>query len=126
MSNRGLSFATILVAAVALVTAVAHFAWEQHRYRLWTPKGVFRIGMTAAEVETIFGSPPYWSGRPSRGEFRCLAGALLLVRYDERRRIERITVLPFDRSSFSGHTTIPRPSLFEHIPAWLAGGRRGE
>ena len=38
-------------ASLALILLGIHLAWEQHRYRLETPKGTIWVGMTKQEVE---------------------------------------------------------------------------
>src|SRR5439155_1138173 len=41
----------------ALVALGTHLAWERLRYRLDTPKGTIRVGMTWVEVEAVLGPP---------------------------------------------------------------------
>jgi hypothetical protein len=54
MSKRGWKRSAVALASL-LVVLGAHLAWEQHRFRLSTPWGTVRIGMTRAEVEAVLG-----------------------------------------------------------------------
>jgi hypothetical protein len=56
MSRSGLKWSAVGVAALVLVALGAHLAWEQHRYRLRTPRGTVRVGMTWEEVNAAMGT----------------------------------------------------------------------
>src|SRR5262245_59296888 len=122
MSRSGLKWAAVGLVSLLLLVLGAHLAWEQQRYRLRTPKGTVRVGMTQAEVEALLGAPHLWDvGGP--GHFRrswSLAGGTLWVDYDSDAQVTGASFhLPAGPASY-----IPRPSLFGHVRAWL--GKREE
>jgi hypothetical protein len=119
MSRSGLKWVAV-VAALALVLLGAHLAWEWHRYRLRTPRGTVRVGMTMQEVETVLDPS-------NRGRIRLafpadvlgLGSCTLGVRFDANGKVTSASVgVPG-----AGSSSIPRPSLFQHVRSWLPGGR---
>jgi hypothetical protein len=113
MSRSRMKWVAVAVAALALVAVGAHFAWEWHRYRLSTPRGAIRIGMTREEVTAVLGPAdevrrgeelfevwPVWrvDGSDIKAYFD-LGGCLWHARCDD--------------------ATIPRPSLFRVVRSWL-------
>jgi hypothetical protein len=121
MSKRGLKGAAVGVSALALVAVGAHFAWEWHRVRLHTPKGTIHIGMTRAEVKSVAGPNCLYYGCSLAAKttycfFDRDVTAWVKADFDQDERVERAS---------TPDSSIPRPSLFEHVRSWL-GGKREE
>jgi hypothetical protein len=114
MSKRGLKWSMVGVASLTLVAAGAHLAWEQHRYRLVTPRGTIRIGMMLEDVRAVLG--PQFGGAVWVGE-----EGMLVVQLDNDVRVKGAS---FAMPGGISITRIPRPSLFEHVRSWL--GKREE
>src|SRR5262249_42054224 len=108
MNRRGLKWAAGTV-SLALVVLGVHFWWEWHRYRLVTPYGVIRIGMTQAELEALLGRPIAIGGVWNSGNDH------LFVSFDDQGRLS--DALFFNKAS--GEITLPRPSLIECVRAWV-------
>src|SRR5262245_41993213 len=116
MNRRGLKWAVTGTVGLALVVLGAYLAWERHRYRVETPRGVVRIGMPSDEVEAMFGARPAVEGRHGwivfllpddlRVQVWCLDG-----------RVAKVTFPQHDGTPGE----IPRPSLIEHIRSWFTG-----
>src|SRR5262249_29116536 len=113
MHRRGLKWAAAGTVGLMLVVLGVHLAWERHRYRLETPRGAIRIGMTREEVTAVLGPAdevrrgeelfevwPVWrvDGSDIKAYFD-LGGCLWHARCDD--------------------ATIPRPSLFRVVRSWL-------
>src|SRR5262245_17047712 len=120
MSTRGLKWSAVGVASLLLVLG-AHLAWEQHRYRLHTPRGTVCVGMTPERVRAVLG--PALSRAEYDGSTEELWGDdwLLLVDYDGG-QVTEATFYPKDEPV----SRIPRPSLFEVVRSWLPGWLGGE
>jgi hypothetical protein len=125
MRTRGSKWAAVGVAALLLMLG-AHFAWEQYRYRLWTPRGTLWVGMTKVEARRALGPP---CNNPLvlalEAEQTVNWGRQWLLWIGDGRRVVavfgeggRLTDAEADG------TFIPRPSLFEHVCSWF--GKRGE
>src|SRR5262249_31442723 len=116
MNRRGLKWTAAGIVGLALVVLGAHLAWERHRYRLETTRGVIRVGMTRAEVETVLGESDLqhrkgfgeWDGRSEVG----------------RRARQAVGVLsdsPDTAKEASAEASrVPRPPLAEYVPSWFA------
>jgi hypothetical protein len=140
MSRGGLKWSAVGLVSLLLVLLGAHLAWERHRYRLSTPKGVVRIGMTVDEVAAVLGPPKVWYGMfhprpvgiygggtfqrsaafPVEGETWFLDEGVIKVGYDRNGRTDFARYTPTDQTE----STIPRPSLFAVVCSWL--GKREE
>jgi hypothetical protein len=122
MNRRGVKW-TVVAVSLALIVLGVHLAWERHRYRLETPKGIVRVGMKMAEVEAVFG--PAWL-LEAMGPFKLFATldldeGTLFVEYDSARLV---TAASFRAASMSSATSaIPRQSLFEHVSSWFKDER---
>jgi hypothetical protein len=120
MSRRGLKWA-VVAASLVLILLGIHLAWERQRYRLETPKGTIRVGMTWEEVREALGPSHAFNtldepdGRPFY-EVRRWTTGVLSARYDDGLVVE-VTFSPPDGPIIR----IPRPSLVEHIRSWLTG-----
>src|SRR5262245_29444357 len=119
MNRRALKWAAAGMVGLALVALGVHIAWERHRYRLHTPKGAVRVGMTLADVEAVLGprSPIVhrWGLRQPDGWL--LEEGTVWIRFDRHGRARVATFEPHEGVT-SG---IPRLPLFEHIRAWVPG-----
>ena len=117
MSQSGGKWAAVGVASLLLVLLGAHLAWEGHRYRLRTPEGTVRIGMTRTEVEAVFGPPvpTHIKHVPPAGPDHCFYSDICV--FFAGGRVESATLYKDDLPS----TRIPRPSLFEAARSWLTG-----
>jgi hypothetical protein len=128
MGARGLKWSAVGVVSLLLVALGVHLGWEHHRYRLSTPKGTIRIGMTRAEVEAVLGPANpgservRWTLKRSEGWF--LEGdRRLLVSYDGDDRVEQMHLFGSPDEHLA---TLPRPSLVKHVRFWLPGWPGGE
>ena len=118
MHRRGLKWPAAGTVGLALVVLGVHLAWERHRYRLETPRGTVRLGMTRSEVEAVFGPAPFKAEpphRPLHTEARRLGGGLVEVVYDDRDEVAEA----WFRSADEVVTIIPRPSLADHVRSWF-------
>jgi hypothetical protein len=116
MSRSGLKVSAVAVASLLLVAVGAHFAWEWHRYRLSTPRGTIRIGMTRAEVEAVLGKV-HAKDPGDLGVWGDSDGIVCITFVDDR-----AAEIKHERAGGTA-SRIPRPSLFEHVRAWLPGRR---
>jgi len=123
MGTCGLKGSAVGVASLLLVLLGAHLAWERHRYRLWTPQGVVRIGMTRETMRAVLGPTPFASGQFGVIHLERWEGSegAVIVSYDLEGRVAHAAFQPPDRPA----SRIPRPSLFEVVRSWLVG-KRGE
>jgi hypothetical protein len=130
MSRSGLKWPAVGVACL-LVVLGAHLAWERHRYRLHTPRGTIRIGMTLEEAARLFGPEPpqkAWLGgtQPKHANW-FVDGTLVAVDfYDDERIVAAETYRLISYGPplrFKDPVGIPRPSLFEAARSWLTGWR---
>jgi hypothetical protein len=125
MSKRGLKWLAGGVASLLLVLLGAHVAWEQHRYRLWTPRGAVRIGMTGEEVRALLGQS-FNSGLNASGvsQYWVIDDAWSIsVSYDDNSRVASASIFPLGGPDGGPATSIPRPSLAEHVRSWLPSDR---
>ena len=116
MNRSGLRWPAVGVVSLLLVVLGAHLAWEQHRYRLWTPSGTVRIGMTQAEVQEALGLPVS-GGYCSRAKGLTCSweGEVFVVYHDGR-------VVRAGGSDLGGELSfIPRRSLLGHVRSWFGG-----
>jgi hypothetical protein len=123
MNRRGWKWVAV-AASVALLLIGIHLAWERHRYRLWTPMGTIRMGMTREEVGAVLGPSRHQvlhggSKKPLViGEWWESTEGTLTVDYGaDGRAARRAAFRPVSEAA----TTIPRPSLVEHARSWLTG-----
>jgi hypothetical protein len=127
MSRSGWKWPAVGVASLLLVLLGAHLAWERHRYRLRTPKGTIRIGMTYAEVEAVLGHPDHGLGIGHVLYQEWVRGVWKVsVSIDLRGREFNSGVVAaanlYDNNRLL--SAVPRPSLVEYVRAWL--GQREE
>src|SRR5262245_51125070 len=120
MNRRGLKWTVAGTVGLALVVLGVHLTWERQRYRLETPRGTVRLGMTRTEVEAVLGPAPFKTEpphRPLHTEARRLGGGLVEVVYDDRDEVAEA----WFRSADEVVTIIPRPSLVEQVRSWFTG-----
>jgi hypothetical protein len=124
MGTRGWKWPAVGLVCLLLVALGAHLAWERHRYRLRTPRGILWVGMTKAETEKALG-PPCNNPLVLALEVEKLHwGRQWLLWIGDGRRVVavfgeggRLTDAEADG------TSIPRPSLCGHVRSWLVGKR---
>jgi hypothetical protein len=116
MNTRGFKWPAVGLVCLALVLLGAHLAWEQHRYRLHTPKGMIRIGMTRAEVEAVLGKASQESARFGLATYEW-GTAAVVVAYDRHGRVTRAVTGEGEQAA----ALIPRPSLVGLVRTWLTG-----
>src|SRR5262249_22832987 len=128
MGTRGWKWPALGLVCLALGLLGAHLAGEQHRYRLHTPQGTIRIGMTLEQVKSVLGKPDkewFFCLRPtpwSRCEFNPwwewkMAQGTVEIQSDSDGRVAAASFTP----ARGRPSTIPRPSLFEAARSWLTG-----
>jgi hypothetical protein len=118
MNTRGFKWPAVGLVCLLLVALGAHLAWEQHRYRLVTPKGTIRVGMTLAEAREAIGSPRLYKRDGGQRLLQWAGDGLLVeVTFGEDGRLA---------NAWDGDTSIPRPSLLGHVRSWLPGWLGGE
>jgi hypothetical protein len=92
-----------------------HLAWERHRFRLETPKGIIWVGMTHEQVWAILG-PSFNSEKrlePSDTPF------LELWIWEKDSVGVCFNAGRVEWASSYTESYIPRPSLLEHVRSWF-------
>jgi hypothetical protein len=116
VSRRGQKWA-VVGASLVLILLGIHLAWERHRYRLETPKGVIRIGMTPEQVWAVLG-PDGYKSRPHTLTW-AFGRDSVHVDFYPGGRVSSASFNPL--SGPMSH--IPCPSLFQHVRSWFTGQR---
>src|SRR5262245_53173231 len=119
MKRRGLKWTAAGIVGLALIVLGAHLAWEHHRYRLETPKGIIRIGMTQDKVRAALGTE---RGTRAEGQHEWSwwgdsRDTSVAVFYDPEGRVTGAS----SRRTGRAEASIPRPSLIEHVRSWFTG-----
>src|SRR5262245_8044541 len=122
-----LTWALAGTVGLVLVVLSVHLVRERHRYRLETPRGIIRSGMTEVEVAAALGPPRdhehtmlvearrwYVNGTGTTTQDQ----VVLWVYSKECRVWHAVVVSPGQYWSF-----LRRPSLVEHVRSWLIGER---
>jgi hypothetical protein len=118
MNTRSWKWPAVGVASLLLLALGAHLAWEQHRYRLRTPWGTVRIGMTKEEVNATLGTPHFELLGRGIGFLESWDGDGWGATVNYGREDDRVTSALLIAPDGS-EARIPRPSLFEHVRCWL-------
>src|SRR5262249_52168283 len=124
----GWKWPAVGVMSLLLLVFGAHLAWERHRNTLHTSKGAIRIGMTEDEVHTLLGPYSYFASSVKMSGFNRFwivdSSWAVSVCYDDNCRVASAELFPLALLGGQPKSSIPRPSLAEHVRSWL--GKREE